>query len=55
MSIIPLCRSYLTPIRYVSSEVNDKKVLIDYRGTCYGISAAFSKAGATIVQVFTPI
>ena len=56
MSIIPLRRSYPTPIRYVGSEVNDRKMLIECSGTCYGISAAIGKTGAVIgIQAFTPI
>ena len=56
ISTIPLRRSYPTPIRYVSSEVNLRKMLIECSGTCYGLSAAFGKTGAAIgVQVFTPI
>jgi hypothetical protein len=49
-------RSYATPIRYVNSEANTRKVLIECSGTCYGLSAAVGKAGAAIgTQAFTPI
>ncbi|KAN0135740.1 MFS Git1p-like glycerophosphoinositol permease [Lactarius tabidus] len=56
MILLVSAESYPTPIRCVSFELNERKALIDYSGTCYGISAAIGKTGAVIgIQVFTPI